>query len=250
MSFYFERFQSHYLVGVLLCKKSLREFLAACGVHEPSAPAAPCGAVVAEGGAYSQPASQKKHPHETLPHFHYDGLVPPDDQVQLRRSGPTGRTTIWSHQTLKCNYDDLAPPDFRDDLPAPPDAQAPLRRSGSTGRSSAIATNWSHRTLKCNYDDLVPPDAQVQLRRSGPTGGSSAITTIWSSLSSCFGSNVCFIWLKIKLRFLNLGIAVVTARFVSSTTCRLKHLCCEIHCLTNALQTEDSAWCERRFSQA
>ena len=36
---------------MLFYKKGLREFLAACGVHEPSASAAPCGAVVAEGGA-------------------------------------------------------------------------------------------------------------------------------------------------------------------------------------------------------
>ena len=36
---------------MLFYKKGMREFLAACGVHEPSASAAPCGAVVAEGGA-------------------------------------------------------------------------------------------------------------------------------------------------------------------------------------------------------
>ena len=35
---------------MLFYKKGLREFLAACGVHETSASAAPCGAVVAEGG--------------------------------------------------------------------------------------------------------------------------------------------------------------------------------------------------------
>ena len=95
--------------------------------------------------------------------------------MPIRRSGPTGRssaiTTIWSHRTLKCHYNDLVPTD----------AQVQLRRSGPTGRSSAITTIWSHRTLKCHYDDLVPPDAQMQLRRSGPTGRSSAITTIWST---------------------------------------------------------------------
>ena len=47
---------------MLFYKKGLREFLAACGVHEPSASAAPCGAVVAEGGDEPAASADARHP--------------------------------------------------------------------------------------------------------------------------------------------------------------------------------------------
>ena len=43
-------FAPRYHPWLLFYRRGLKEFLAACGVHEPSASAAPCGAVVAEGG--------------------------------------------------------------------------------------------------------------------------------------------------------------------------------------------------------
>ena len=91
--------------------------------------------------------------------------------------------------------------------------------------------------------------------RTGAFGPRSIFVWVWRCCSLCvfdierhreysqacahetllFDNNTCFSWLNIKLHSLNLAIAVVTEPPASSTSWRLEHSCCEIHCLARCL---------------
>ena len=89
---------------------------------------------------------------------HYNNLVPDNlpvpasAQVLLQLTRPrqlSGPSEF--NRTLKCDCDDLAPPvpQLQLRLSGPTGRSSALRRSGPSGRSSAITTIWSHRTLEC-----------------------------------------------------------------------------------------------------
>ena len=134
-----------------ISEKCMREFLAACGVRQPSCATPSKDGMLHEGATEGSRRTQVSSSAVTG-----DGRM--QGQYAFFAHFILGLnynvSTIWSPRTLECHYDDLVPPN----------AQMPVRRSGPTGHLNANTTIWSNRTLKCHYDDLVPPDAPVPLR--------------------------------------------------------------------------------------